>query len=106
MAREDEMTKRHRWIIPALMLLAAITSIGLASQTTPSRGNNSKPVAATQQQTAQPSGEEVFNNNCARCHTPPMTISPRITGTVIMHMRVRARLSRQDEQLLLKYMAP
>jgi hypothetical protein len=44
--------------------------------------------------------------NCSRCHTPPMSISPRITGTVIMHMRTRARLSRLDEQLLLKYMAP
>jgi cytochrome c5 len=55
---------------------------------------------------AQPTGEEVFKANCGRCHTPPMSISPRITGTVIMHMRTRARLSRQDEQLLLKYMAP
>lgn len=56
--------------------------------------------------TTQPSGEEVFKQNCGRCHTPPMSISPRITGTVIMHMRTRARLSRQDELLLLKYMAP
>jgi hypothetical protein len=35
-----------------------------------------------------------------------MSLSPRITGTVIMHMRVRARLSKRDEQLLLKYLAP
>ena len=35
-----------------------------------------------------------------------MSIPQRVTGTIIMHMRVRARLSRQDEQLLLKYMAP
>jgi cytochrome c5 len=57
-------------------------------------------------QPAQPTGEDVFKANCGRCHVPPMGISPRITGTVIMHMRVRARLSRQDERLLLKYMAP
>lgn len=56
--------------------------------------------------TTQPTGEEVFKQNCGRCHTLPMSISPRITGTVIMHMRTRARLSRQDELLLLKYMAP
>jgi len=54
----------------------------------------------------QATGEDVFNAHCARCHTPPSAIRPRITGSVIMHMRVRARLSRQDEQLLLKYMAP
>lgn len=51
-------------------------------------------------------GEQIFASNCARCHTPPMTLPQRITGTVIMHMRVRARLSRQDEKLLLHYMAP
>ena len=70
-----------------------------------------KPAAATQGETQAPThntptGEEVFKANCSRCHMPPMSISPRITGTVIMHMRTRARLSRQDEQLLLKFMAP
>ena len=55
---------------------------------------------------AQPNGEEVFKANCARCHMPPMSLSPRTTGTVVMHMRTRARLSRQDEKLLLKYLAP
>lgn len=70
-----------------------------------------KPAAATQGETQAPThntptGEEVFKANCSRCHMPPMSISPRVTGTVIMHMRTRARLSRQDEQLLLKFMAP
>lgn len=89
-----------------MICLVAIASIAVASQTTVPRDANSKTTATTQSQTAQPTGEEVFNTHCSRCHMPPMTISPRITGTVIMHMRVRARLSRQDEQLLLKYMAP
>jgi hypothetical protein len=35
-----------------------------------------------------------------------MTLNARVTGTVLQHMRVRARLSRKDEQLLLKYLAP
>jgi mono/diheme cytochrome c family protein len=51
-------------------------------------------------------GERVFADNCARCHRPPMTIPPQATGTVIMHMRVRARLSHQQEQDLLRYLAP
>jgi len=54
----------------------------------------------------QKSGEQVFMQNCSRCHKPPMTISPRTTGTVVMHMRVRAKLSREDEQALLRYLAP
>jgi cytochrome c5 len=52
------------------------------------------------------SGELIFQQNCARCHQPPMSLSPRITGTVVMHMRVRARLSRDQERELLRYLAP
>jgi cytochrome c5 len=63
--------------------------------------------AGTSQNNKTPAtGEEVFMAHCQRCHTPPSAIRPRITGSVIMHMRVRARLSRQDEELLLKYLAP
>jgi hypothetical protein len=51
-------------------------------------------------------GERLFEMNCSRCHMPPMSISPRTTGTILMHMRTRARLSRADEQALLKFMAP
>ena len=63
-----------------------------------------KPAASQQPKTK--SGEQVFNDNCSRCHTPPMAISPRITGTIIMHMRTRARLSQEDQERLLKYLAP
>lgn len=61
---------------------------------------------AVSQQPKAKSGEQVFNDNCSRCHTPPMAISPRITGTIIMHMRTRARLSQEDQERLLKYLAP
>lgn len=64
---------------------------------------NSKPKPAAG---AQNEGERLFEINCSRCHMAPMSISPKTTGTVLMHMRTRARLSRQDEQALLKFMAP
>jgi hypothetical protein len=60
---------------------------------------NNKPAMQNQ-------GERLFQMNCSRCHMPPMSISPRTTGTILMHMRTRARLSREDEQALLKFMAP
>ena len=64
------------------------------------------PPAPAVRNDGQKSGEEVFMQNCSRCHKPPMSISPRTTGTIVMHMRVRAKLSRQDEQALLRYLAP
>jgi cytochrome c5 len=51
-------------------------------------------------------GEQVFAANCSRCHQAPTSLSPRVTGTAIMHMRMRARLSSEDERTLLKYLAP
>lgn len=51
-------------------------------------------------------GERAFQANCGRCHNPPEQLSPRITGTVLRHMRVRALLSPQDERDILKYLAP
>lgn len=51
-------------------------------------------------------GERVFVQNCARCHTPPEGFSPRISGTIVLHMRVRANLSARDEQELLRYFNP
>lgn len=67
----------------------------------------SKSPTVTQKGHEQPPlGERVFMANCSRCHMPPMTLSPRITGTVIMHMRTRARLSKEDQEALLKFLAP
>jgi hypothetical protein len=51
-------------------------------------------------------GERAFQANCGRCHNPPEQLSPRITGTVLRHMRERALLSPQDERDILKYLAP
>lgn len=51
-------------------------------------------------------GERAFKANCGRCHNAPEGFSPRITGTVLRHMRERALLSPQDERDLLKFFAP
>jgi cytochrome c5 len=88
----------------ALYAALIALSLGIAATLPPliAQQPDQKPAPLT---TAQ-RGERVFADNCARCHRPPMTIPPQITGTVIMHMRVRARLSHQQEQVLLRYLAP
>lgn len=55
---------------------------------------------------AQDPGERKFQENCGRCHTAPEQLSPRITGTVVRHMRVRALLSAEDERDILRYLSP
>jgi cytochrome c5 len=63
---------------------------------------STKPAADQEQK----EGERRFLANCGRCHNPPESISPREVKAVMQHMRVRAMLSAQDEELILKYLAP
>lgn len=51
-------------------------------------------------------GERIFAQNCSRCHNTPEGFSPRISGTIVRHMRVRAQLSQHDEQQLLRFFNP
>lgn len=97
-----------------LILCGVVSSFeGLVAQVQP-RGQapQKKPIsqklitgAATGTAVDEP-GERKFQANCSRCHTAPEQISPRITGTVLRHMRVRASLSAEDEQDILHYLAP
>jgi mono/diheme cytochrome c family protein len=54
----------------------------------------------------QDAGERKFQQNCSRCHEAPQNLSPRISGTVLRHMRVRASLSQQDERDILRFLNP
>lgn len=57
--------------------------------------------------TANPDrGQQVFEQNCSRCHNSPEGFSPRISGTIAMHMRVRANLSDADEKALRHFLNP
>ncbi len=87
-------------IAASLILTSAAVGGGLPRQAVGAAQRAARPASSAR------TGEQVFATNCARCHQPPMSLSPRITGTVMMHMRVRARLSGEDERLLLKYLAP
>jgi cytochrome c5 len=51
-------------------------------------------------------GERVFKQNCSRCHDAPQSFSPRISGTIVRHMRIRASLSEQDEKAILHFLNP
>jgi mono/diheme cytochrome c family protein len=51
-------------------------------------------------------GQQVFEQNCSRCHNAPEGFSPRISGTIAMHMRVRASLSDADYRELRRFLNP
>jgi len=98
--------------LPTLSGCLIVLSLGLVAARAPQSSDPAQPTQSRTTVTAHAttvqaeSGDRVFANNCSRCHAAPMSLSPRITGTVIMHMRTRARLSQRDEQVLLKFLAP
>jgi cytochrome c5 len=49
-------------------------------------------------------GEQRFRANCGRCHAAPQKFPPRMMGTILRHMRVRATITEQDRRLILFYM--
>jgi cytochrome c5 len=107
MAGEEKMNSHLVRVLWTVLLAVKIFTVpGMAVESSGQSGNSAPERTAKTHEKQQPSGERIFMNNCSRCHMPPMSIPPRITGTVIMHMRTRARLSEEDQRALLKYLAP
>jgi hypothetical protein len=48
--------------------------------------------------------DTAYKNNCMRCHASTQQYSPRMTKTIIMHMRVRANLPEDQAQAILEYL--
>ncbi len=63
-------------------------------------------IAAKPMSQSSNNGERIFAQNCSRCHNAPDGFSPRISGTVVRHMRVRAQLSQHDVEELLRFFNP
>jgi len=87
---------------------ASVAGVRCSTAQNTQQAVKSAPHPQQKQQTEQAAdeGERVFQQNCSRCHNAPEGFSPRISGTIVRHMRMRANLSRHDEQDLLKYLNP
>lgn len=101
------MMNTLRRICVGFLLLAAIPAL---SQT----GTKAAPASGHQRQTKsnpvrvaqKADGQQVFEQNCSRCHNTPPGFSPSIDVAVARHMRVRAGLSKEDEQAILRFLNP
>ncbi len=48
--------------------------------------------------------DDAYKNNCMRCHSGTPNYSPRMTETILMHMRVRANLPQDQAEAILQYL--
>jgi cytochrome c5 len=97
--------KRNWILVTSCGFVAAILPL-VAQPFARTPASQVEPVKSTRRPAPSSDGERVFQQNCSRCHDAPQSFSPRISGTVIRHMRVRASLSQNDEKALLKFLNP
>lgn len=94
------------WFTLLFVTLLLACSIRVLAQSQSSAPATKASNSAAHKKVKSNDGEQRFQANCGRCHTPPEALSPREVKAVLQHMRVRAMLSAEDEQLILKYLAP
>jgi cytochrome c5 len=99
------MMNRTELLIFGGLILAATVAIGQMSST-PQKQLQKQSAKQTPQAAGNDRGQEVFNQNCYRCHQVPEGFSPSISGTIARHMRVRAGLSDDDYKALMKFLNP
>jgi cytochrome c5 len=90
----------------SLACLALAATAVVAQAKSAQEQSQPHPAPKTVQAVDQDRGEQVFNQNCARCHNAPEGFSPRISATVAKHMRVRANLSEADYKALVRFLNP
>ena len=96
-----------KYLLAALVALAIFPFAQAAQNDTTSNAQKSKaPAAAHATPPNHDEASRIFQQNCSRCHNEPQGFSSRISGTVLMHMRVRASLSKQDQEELLRFLNP
>ncbi len=105
-AKQTDTKQQHAEEDKELLGFIALTSAPLlppvmAQDHPPATPANKKPAVAQEDD-----GERIFKQNCSRCHNEPEGFSPRISGTIVRHMRVRASLSKHDEEELLHFFNP
>jgi hypothetical protein len=62
------------------------------------------PFAQSQHKKTQIDPDDAYKNNCMRCHAAVQDYSPAKTATIVMHMRVRANLTEEETQAILRYL--
>lgn len=89
-----------------LLLLSATAAVGQTKSSPPPQQPQGKRPPTAVHATNPDRGQEVFSQNCSRCHNAPEGFSPSVSGTIAMHMRVRANLSDADYKALLRFLNP
>ena len=106
-ARASQQREEDKQLLALIALTGAPLLPPVVQQDhSPAPSASKKPTVTQAAQPHEDEGERIFQQNCSRCHNAPEGFSPRISGTIVRHMRVRASLSKHDEEQLLHFFNP
>lgn len=94
-----------KWITVSQILVSPLLVLAQSTGSAPAKPPKTQS-GQTQSQQSAIDGGRVFIQNCSRCHNPPDGFSPRISGSIVRHMRVRANLSEKDVKAILRFFNP
>jgi hypothetical protein len=101
------ITRLNRSWLPALVLLFAGANWNLLAEPNgnPKGGSNSSSAVSTNVDT-ELSGEELWSNNCLRCHNlRPATMYNNAQWDVIVHhMRLRANITGKEQRAIVEFL--
>ena len=92
--------------------VVAQTTSMVGSGTTATQPNSAKSPAAVDNtlethpvhRTRAFSADDLYKQNCTRCHAEVPNVNERITKTAVRHMRVRANLTQDEAKAILEYL--
>jgi|RhiMetdeSRZDD1v2_1073273.scaffolds.fasta_scaffold376008_2 hypothetical protein len=95
------------FLVGALAMPALVESAQPAKQAGQSSVRAQRPPRKVQGETPKPilvDGDQAYKANCLRCHWEPRKFSEREMVTIMRHMRVRANLTSEETEAILKYL--
>ena len=78
----------------------------LAGSTERSETDSNSKSAAKSESSTELSGEELWSNNCQRCHNirPPTMYTPAQWNVIVHHMRIRANITGAEQRAIAAFL--
>ena len=97
----------NRTLLACLLLLLGSTSWNLLAEPKANgKEANTSSTAASSDSYMGLSGEELWSNNCLRCHNirPPTMYSDAQWDVIVHHMRLRANITGQEQRAIVAFL--
>ena len=97
----------NRCLLTALLLLFMSTSLKLLAEPKAKRKTATESSSAVSSDSYMGlSGEELWSNNCLRCHNirPPTMYGNAQWDVIVHHMRLRANITGQEQRAIVEFL--